>query len=484
MVVAVDGKVFAEYVVDQANKPYLAPVFGPTGKQMTRNFPMKQVPGEQQDHPQHRGLGFSHQNISSLDTWEDQATFEPRKNGARTELGFVKHRAYGEVSSDANHAIIVSLCDVLDGSGRKVFEQEYRMTFYASNEARMIDFDVRLFASEGAVVIGDSKEAGLSIRVPTSIAVESRQGGVIINSEGQTNEAAWGKRAKWCDYHGDVNGERLGVAILNHPDSFRFPTPWHVRVYGLFAANPFGTRSLDKSAPDGAVELRKGEDLKLNHRIIFHKGDEKAGKIAEAFDAYANCSRLVAPGVTQQLTTSPTATLTLAPNQPLLETFSQLAPNASAWVLASLDEGVPSNVRQNLTYLREDLLDEYKQKPKASQDAYRAAHQLCSTMIAALDERDQTLVRAGFRAVQADANATISGNQALNARRNYMMSWPQYAREQAQRSTLLNEAANQSQVMKEQPKVEWSNRTAALRKTLDTLYATFRAAMRQSPPVK
>ena len=154
-----------------------------------------------------------------------------------------------------------------------------------------------------------------------------------------------------------------------------------------------------------------------------------------------------------QLTTAVTAALTLDPNQPLLETFSPLAPNASAWVLAPLDEGVPPNVRQNLTYLREDLLDEYKEKPKASQEAYKLAHQLCSTMISALDERDQTLVRAGFRAVQADANASISGNQTLNARRNYMMSWPQYAREESQRAELRNAAASQSQVMKEQPKV-------------------------------
>jgi hypothetical protein len=175
--------------------------------------------------------------------------------------------------------------------------------------------------------------------------------------------------------------------------------------------------------------------------------------------------------------------LTLDPNQPLLDTFSQLAPNASAWVLAGLDEGVPPNVRQNLTYIREDLLDEYKQKPKASQDAYKLAHQLCSSMITALDERDQTLVRAGFRAVQADAG--ISGtNQALQARRNYMMSWPQYAREQAQRAELIRQGTAGAQVGKALPKVEWSTRTANLRKTLDGLYAQFREALRQSPPVK
>jgi hypothetical protein len=185
----------------------------------------------------------------------------------------------------------------------------------------------------------------------------------------------------------------------------------------------------------------------------------------------------------QQLPTASTAALTIDPNQPLLDTFSQLAPNASAWVLAGLDEGVPPNVRQNLTYLREDLLDEYKQKPKASQEAYKLAHQLCSTMITALDERDQTLVNAGFRAAQADAG--IRGtNQALEARRNYMMSWPQYAREQAQRAELIRQGTAGAQVSRELPKVEWSTRTAAMRKTIDDLYAQFREALRQSSAVK
>lgn len=185
----------------------------------------------------------------------------------------------------------------------------------------------------------------------------------------------------------------------------------------------------------------------------------------------------------QQLTAAPTAALTLDPNQPLLETFSQLAPNASEWVLAALDEGVPPNVRQNLTYLREDLLDEYKQKPRAGQDAYRAAHQLCTAMIAALDEREQTLVTAGYRSAQADANQKTS-TQALDARRNYMMSWPQYQREQSQRTALRQQQGAEADVKKQSIKVDWANRTAAVRKTLDTLYAQFREALRQSPPVK
>ena len=180
---------------------------------------------------------------------------------------------------------------------------------------------------------------------------------------------------------------------------------------------------------------------------------------------------------------APPAGVAFVPNQPLLETLSVQAPNASAWVLAPLDQSVASDIRQNLTYLREDLFDEAKGKPKASPEAYKLGGQLCNTMIAALDERDQALVRAGFRAVEAQTRTGVTSD-ALEARRNYKMSWPQFARENAQRAELKSQANAGAAVMAERPKVEWATRTAFLRKNLDTLYAQFREALRQSPAAK
>ena len=292
-VVQVDGKPFAEYIVDQANKPYLAPVFGPTGKQMTRNYPMKTVEGEQHDHPHHRGICFGHEEIAGTDTWAEEATFAGNaKYAQRLEhLGSQKHREYKKIESTGDAAIISVVIDYLDNAGKKQLEEERTFTFRATCDTRIIDVNQKLTASEDAVKVGDKKDSGLSIRVPTEMAVEiekNKKGtGHIINSEGQTDADAWGKRAKWCDYYGTVGGEPVGVAILNHPTSLRFPTPWHVRTYGLFTANPFGTKSLDKTAEDGAYDLKKGESTLLRHRFLFHKGDEKQAKIAEAFEAYA-----------------------------------------------------------------------------------------------------------------------------------------------------------------------------------------------------
>ncbi len=89
------------------------------------------------------------------------------------------------------------------------------------------------------------------------------------------------------DYHGPVDGQTLGIAVLNHPTSFRFPTYWHVRTYGLFAANPFGLSEFTNKKLDGTHTLPKGQSLHLRYRIIFHTGDEHQAKIAAAFEKYA-----------------------------------------------------------------------------------------------------------------------------------------------------------------------------------------------------
>jgi len=130
--------------------------------------------------------------------------------------------------------------------------------------------------------------------------------------------------------------------------------------------------------------------------------------------------------------------------------LSQQALNASDWALAPLEQSVPANIRQNLTALREDLLDEGKTAPKANADAYKFGALLCNNLIAALDERGQASVDAGYRSAQAEANTRVT-SQSLEARHNYMMSWPQYAHEKDERSEIQRQQANNTVLVKEIP---------------------------------
>ncbi len=302
VVVKYDGQPFAEYVIDQANKPYLFPVYGPTGKSMTRAFPMQQVEseakGKYQDHYHHRGIVFGHQDINGFDSWMERGSAtgdtpddklnEKQKAAlakAMTKLGFIKHLAFKEVKADAKQAVIVSENVYENAKGEKSLTEIRTLTFRVEGDTRSIDWDQEFIAKDGEVKFGDAKDAGLSIRVPHTMAVDTKVGGRIVTSTGITDKDAWSKRAPWVDYSGPVDGETVGVAMFNHPSSFRYPTSWHVRTYGLFTANCFGT--LDKADPNGPHTLKQGEKLFLRHRFLFHKGDEKAANIAAAFERYA-----------------------------------------------------------------------------------------------------------------------------------------------------------------------------------------------------
>jgi hypothetical protein len=294
--VKLDGKLFTEYLVQSGKKPALYPIIGPTGKGMTRPWPIetKEVeaaPKDQltardgaaakgkqftNDHPHHRSLWFGHQQVNGANVWTE-----------RNVDGSQKHREFVEVSG-GKEAKIKTVNDWLDKAGKKLCEDTRTITCATDGDNRIIDFDVVIKATEGDVKFGDDKDGLFAVRVPDSMRVEAEKGGAYINSRGQKNaKEAWGKPAEWMDYYGPVDGETLGIAILNHPSSYGFPTHWHTREYGLFAANPFGLKMFDNNNPSGEYTLKKGETLNFRYRVIFHQGDEKAGRIAESYAKYA-----------------------------------------------------------------------------------------------------------------------------------------------------------------------------------------------------
>jgi hypothetical protein len=291
--IKVGGLPFADYVVNDpaTNKTYLWPVYGPTGKSMTRSYPMKDVAGEKQDHYHHRGIWFGHQDLGGSNTWAEEKTYA--KDGKPSEkqlaevakLGREVHRAFREMSTDDKQAKLVCELDYFGSDGKKLVSELRTYVFRVDGMTRVIDFNQDFKATEGDVTFGDMKDAGVCIRVPHSMAVDTQEGGRILNSEGVADKEAWSKRAKWCDYVGPVEDETLGVAILNHPSSFRHPTTWHVRTYGLFTANPFGT--LDPKDPNGPYTLKKGEQLGLRHRFILHDGSFGVEEIEQAYQRYA-----------------------------------------------------------------------------------------------------------------------------------------------------------------------------------------------------
>jgi hypothetical protein len=275
--IRVGDNMFACYIADCEGSPIVHPIVGPTGKHMTRDYPMvKNYEGVKSDHLHHRSLWFSHGNVNNFDFWGMQCN--------------IVHKCFAKAECDGHTALLVTENDWIGSDHQIVCRDVRELGFSASKDQRMIDFDITITAEQDKVVFGDTKEGTFGIRVPEVIAVETKKGGQFVNAEGKSGEKeAWGKRSAWVDYNGVLDGEKVGIAILNHPSSFRYPTYWHVRDYGLFAANPFGVHDFERLQDNmaGNHVLAKGESLTFRYRVVFHKGDASDANIAEVYKEYA-----------------------------------------------------------------------------------------------------------------------------------------------------------------------------------------------------
>jgi len=278
--VTIDGKPFARFLNKSGSKPIIWPIVGPTGKEMTRGYPMRDaLPSEKEDHNHHRSFWFTHGDVNGISFWH-----EDEKYG---KCGIVEQRHLG-VKQNKKGVRIHTVNDWIGPEGKKQCEDRSVYHFGSDENYRWIDATLTVTASNGTVKFGDTKEGCFGVRVAGTMRTEQEGGGTITNSDGLTNADAWGKPAPWVDYTGPVDGETVGVAIFNHPKSFRFPSYWHVRTYGLFTANPFGLHDFkDDESADGSKTLEQGESFTLRYRVLFHAGTTEEAKIAEAYSEYA-----------------------------------------------------------------------------------------------------------------------------------------------------------------------------------------------------
>ena len=274
------GELFTEYHYDGGSRPFLYPILGPGGAPLTRNWPMKDTPGEEHDHPHHRSFWWAHGDINGQDFWSEES-----------KAGRTVHEAFEEVAGGEKFGIVRSTNKLVAKDGTLVARDRRTMRFYQLAEARMIDFEVTLRSASGSLEFGDTKEGTMAMRINETMRLikDGKPGaGHSVNSEGVRDVAAWGKRAKWVDYYGPVNGQIVGIAIFDHPSNPRHPTWWHVRDYGLFAANPFGVHDFEgKPAGTGKLVVPADTSITFRYRFLYHRGDELAGRVAEQYREYA-----------------------------------------------------------------------------------------------------------------------------------------------------------------------------------------------------
>ena len=279
--VELDGKLFTEYHYRDVSRPYLYPILNADGQHMTRRWPQETVENEEQDHPHHHGLWWAHGDANGVDFWSEA------KGAGRTV-----HQAFHAMKSGHDQGVITSRNEWVAKDGKVVATDERTLRFHApQGENRIIDFEITIHASHGDLVLGDTKEGTMAIRLAETMRLTQPKKvpgqGHILNSEGLKDGDTWGKRAGWVDYTGPVAGKTVGVAIFDAPQNPRYPTWWHVRDYGLFAANPFGLHDFEKKPKGtGNMTLPAGKSLTFRYRFLFHPDSTSPSQVAEQFQKW------------------------------------------------------------------------------------------------------------------------------------------------------------------------------------------------------
>ncbi|MBI3409165.1 MAG: PmoA family protein [Planctomycetes bacterium] len=275
------------------SKPIFWPVNAPGGVPLTRAWPMeKGKAGESTDHVHQKSAWFVHgdvipegmelsdkiRGVEGVDFWS-----ETKGHG---QIVCVKVEEPIQKDSQAK---VVTHNEWRLASGTKIMDEKRALTFHDFGKARLIVLDIDLHASVAPILFGDTKEGAMGIRINDEIIAQENGKGTIQNAGGKVGEReCWGRAAAWCDYSGPINGKTVGLTILADPKN-PHPTCWHVRGYGLMAANPFGRiKSLfpDAQRRDDLVRLAKGEHLQLRYGLLLHEGDATTGQVAEHFDCF------------------------------------------------------------------------------------------------------------------------------------------------------------------------------------------------------
>ncbi|GAB3560027.1 DUF6807 domain-containing protein [Spirosoma fluminis] len=302
--VTVDGKPFTAYIYPGPSvlkKPVLYPIVSAGGNFITRGWPMDPRPGERVDHPHHVGMWFNYGDVNGHDFWNNSTDIGPEHKGP---FGTIVHTGVKSMKSGKDQGELTVTADWLDKDGKVMVQETTTFQFKATATDRTIDRVTVLKAADKDVVFKDNKEGMIALRlarqleqpstkpevftdaqgVATKVPVLDNAGvtGMYQSSEGVKGDAVWGTRGQWVKLTGTVGGEALSVVLMDHPQNVGYPTYWHARGYGLFAANPLGPSVFTNGkAPAMNYTLPAGKSVTFRYRLLVRSGDLPDSKVNE-----------------------------------------------------------------------------------------------------------------------------------------------------------------------------------------------------------
>ncbi len=288
--VVIGGKLFTSFLYpDSLEKPVLFPVYTAGGAVVTRGFPLAPRASEPTDHPHHIGMWFNYENINGFDFWNNSYAIPA---GKRKLYGWIKTDKITHISGGEEGRLSYQARWVNQNNETQL-EETTSLIFSGTANTRMVDRITILKAAKD-VSFNDAKDGMLGIRLAHELQIPATEdqkftdgkgnitivkagtdhiaNGNYLTSEGKQGDAAWSTRGKWCKVYGRINNDSVSISIIDHPKNPNYPTFWHARGYGLFAANPLGEKIFTNGKSSKNLHLDKGETVTFRYRIVVEDG--------------------------------------------------------------------------------------------------------------------------------------------------------------------------------------------------------------------
>lgn len=292
--VIIGGKLFTRLMYpDTLEKPVLYPLNAANGTDITRGFPLNAKPGDPTDHPHHIGLWFNYENVNGLDFWNNSYAIPENK---KSQYGWIKTDRILQATGGNTKGTVAYHANWTNQANDVLLEETTSLEFSGTANSRVIDRTTTLKANT-EVAFNDAKDGMLGVRLAHELQIPTTKDetftdskgivtvvkggtdkiptGNYLTSEGKQGDAAWSTRGKWCMIHGKMGADSISVAIIDNPKNPNYPTFWHARGYGLFAANPLGEKIFTNGKSEKNLKLKKGESVTFRYRIVINNAKTK-----------------------------------------------------------------------------------------------------------------------------------------------------------------------------------------------------------------
>ena len=302
-----NGKLLTSYCFyDSVMKPVLFPVNTLDGITITRGYPVNPRPGERTDHPHHVGIWMNYESVNGLDFWNNSTAIPFEK---RSSYGTIRNQEITNKISGKTSASFIAIANWQRPDGHILLKEKTIFRFTVKKDQLYIDRISTLTANDIEVKFKDAKDGFLAIRVARELEMPSQQADVFVDalgnktnvprinnegisgmytgSNGSKGDSVWSTKGPWTILTGKKDGKDITIGIIDHPKNVGYPTYWHARGYGLFAANPLGRKVFSNGKEELNFSLQPNMSTTFKYRIIVASGkiisSSEMDKLADDF---------------------------------------------------------------------------------------------------------------------------------------------------------------------------------------------------------